>query len=968
GAMASLGVGATEAEGHFPAGGGVVVAAVNGPSSTVVSGPPEAVAQVVEAVQAAGSRARLIDVDYASHGPQVDEITGELHRVLAGVRPSGSEVAFYSTVTASRIDTAALDTGYWVRNLREQVRFADTVRALLEDGHRIFVEAGPHPVLTLGLEETFEAAGVEAVTVPTLRRDAGGPTQLAHALAQAFTAGAPVDWTGWFPDGPRQAIDLPTYAFQRQRYWLEDVAPLAKAAAAVRDEEEERFWSAVEDGDTAAASGALDLAEDDRARPALDALLPALADWRRRRHDRSTADSWRYRVRWDRLAPAADDAPPAGPWLLVRPEDGPRAWADACAEALAAAGWSVHTRDAGPGTDRAELAERLRSYAEQERPVGVLSLSAPVDGEPDDEVTPGLGTTLTLLQALVDSGLEAPLWCATRGAVAVTDSDPPAAPGQAQLWGLGRVAALEHPASWGGLLDLPASPDELRPALLRAALTGRCGDGGEDQLALRADGVYGRRLAPAPADGTTASDRGWTPRGTVLVTGGTGGLVPHLARWLAGGGARRVVLLDAAGDDAPAAAELRAELAALGAELTVAACDPADPAATAQRVAAVAAELAGAGAPIGAVLHTSATGDLAPLADLTPGRLAAAVRAARAGAAPHLAEVCAAGGRQVRTVHFTSVAAVWGSRDHGAYAAAHAALEAAAARRRAAGEDAVSLAWGLWDLAGGAAGGDAPAGLPLELSRRQGLPPLDPGPAVAALHRILEHGEQDTVVADIAWPTFLPLFTLARKSRLFDAIPAARYDRSAPNGDGGGGAGDGAEAGAALRRELAALPAADRAARMVALVRAQVAAVLRYPSAEQVGADRPFRELGFDSIAAVELRNRLGTVTGVRLPATAAFDHPTPDALAAHLTAEVLPHGNGTDGGTAGHLDALETALGALSADDPHRAGLLNRLRSLVWKHEAPADRDEQREAGDDDLAEASADEMFALLDRELGA
>ncbi|MEU1787503.1 SDR family NAD(P)-dependent oxidoreductase [Streptomyces sparsogenes] len=229
GAMASLGVGAGEAEGFFPVGGGVVVAAVNGQSSTVVSGPPEAVAQVVEAVQAAGHRARLIDVDYASHGPQVDEITGELHRVLAGVRPVASQVAFYSTVTASRIDTAALDTGYWVRNLRERVRFADTVRALLEDGHRIFVEASPHPVLTLGLEETFEAAGIEAVTVPTLRRDAGGREQVALVAGQAFAAGAPVDWAGWFPDGPRQAIDLPTYAFQRQRYWLTDDAPATGA-------------------------------------------------------------------------------------------------------------------------------------------------------------------------------------------------------------------------------------------------------------------------------------------------------------------------------------------------------------------------------------------------------------------------------------------------------------------------------------------------------------------------------------------------------------------------------------------------------------------------------------------------------------------------------------------------------------------------------------------------------------------
>ncbi|MEU1792194.1 SDR family NAD(P)-dependent oxidoreductase [Streptomyces sparsogenes] len=221
GAMASLGVGATEAEGHFPAGGGVVVAAVNGPSSTVVSGPPEAVAQVVEAVQAAGHRARLIDVDYASHGPQVDEITGELHRVLAGVRPVASQVAFYSTVTASRIDTAALDTGYWVRNLRERVRFADTVRALLEDGHRIFVEASPHPVLTLGLQETFEEADTAATVIPTLRRDQGGPGQVVRVVGEAFTVGARVDWRACFPAGGARVVDLPTYPFQRRRYWEE---------------------------------------------------------------------------------------------------------------------------------------------------------------------------------------------------------------------------------------------------------------------------------------------------------------------------------------------------------------------------------------------------------------------------------------------------------------------------------------------------------------------------------------------------------------------------------------------------------------------------------------------------------------------------------------------------------------------------------------------------------------------------
>ncbi|MGA6159102.1 SDR family NAD(P)-dependent oxidoreductase [Stenotrophomonas sp. NPDC087984] len=232
GAMASLGVG-QERAGELLSGlgdqaGGVGVAAVNGPSSTVVSGPPQQVAAVVAACQEAGERARLIEVDYASHGPQVEEIRDELNEVLGGVRPvvGGADgVAFYSTVTGGRAEASVLDAGYWVSNLRERVRFADAVEALLADGHRVFIEASSHPVLTLGLQETFEQVGVEAVAVPTLRRDHGGQVQLLHSLGQAFVAGVEVDWRAAFPADPTpRTVDLPTYAFQHQRYWLDGLS------------------------------------------------------------------------------------------------------------------------------------------------------------------------------------------------------------------------------------------------------------------------------------------------------------------------------------------------------------------------------------------------------------------------------------------------------------------------------------------------------------------------------------------------------------------------------------------------------------------------------------------------------------------------------------------------------------------------------------------------------------------------
>ncbi|MGO4755009.1 acyltransferase domain-containing protein, partial [Streptomyces sp. 2MCAF27] len=225
GAMASLGLSEDEVTlllaGLGEKAAEVAVATLNGPFSTVVSGPPDQVAAVVAACETAGHHARTIDVDYASHGPQVDRLADVLATELAGIAPRSTDVAFYSAVTAARQDPEGLDTGYWFRNLRQPVRFAPAIGVLLAAGYRVFIEASPHPVLTLAIRECFDEADIAAATVPTLRRDEGGPARLVRSLGEAFAAGLAVDWTRWFADGPRpRDIELPTYPFQRQRYWL----------------------------------------------------------------------------------------------------------------------------------------------------------------------------------------------------------------------------------------------------------------------------------------------------------------------------------------------------------------------------------------------------------------------------------------------------------------------------------------------------------------------------------------------------------------------------------------------------------------------------------------------------------------------------------------------------------------------------------------------------------------------------
>ncbi|MEU5247548.1 type I polyketide synthase, partial [Streptomyces asoensis] len=202
--------------------GRVGIASANGPSSTVVSGDPEALDELLADCEADGVRARRIAVDYASHSAHVETIRDEVLTALDDIRPRGGAVPFHSTVTAGPLDTAGLDAGYWYTNLRRTVRFEETVRGLLAGGIRFFVECSAHPVLAVGLQEIFDDAGADAVALGSLRRDEGGPERFLTSLAEGHARGLPVDWDAVFAGtGARRVPDLPTYPFQRRHYWLE---------------------------------------------------------------------------------------------------------------------------------------------------------------------------------------------------------------------------------------------------------------------------------------------------------------------------------------------------------------------------------------------------------------------------------------------------------------------------------------------------------------------------------------------------------------------------------------------------------------------------------------------------------------------------------------------------------------------------------------------------------------------------
>ncbi|MBT2386633.1 type I polyketide synthase, partial [Streptomyces sp. ISL-11] len=882
GGMVSVALPLSEVESRIARWSGLIeVAALNGPASVVVAGDPKALDELRAACEADGVWARRVPVDYASHTSHVERIEERLAEVLAGVVPRPSAVPFHSTVEGARLDTSALDAAYWYRNLRQTVRFEETVGALMGEGDAVFVEVSAHPVLAMSVQETAETRGSEeSVVTGTLRRDEGGLDRFLASLGDAYVHGVPVDWTCAFEGTGASRTGLPTYAFQRERYWLEAPAPAQAPASGGADETEKRFWEAVESEDLDALLDTLDVS----AEQPLAEVLPALSTWRRRRHEQTRLDALRYDITWKPFEKKPTPVPSSGAWLVVVPARlAGDAWMTAVAGVMGARSLLLTV---GPSDGRERLARDVSAAVAGRGPIaGVLSLLA-LDETPHDGhagVSTGLAGTLTLLQALDAAGTDAPLWCATRGAVAVRRGQPVPGATQAQVWGFGRVAALEHPDRWGGLVDLPETVDERVLENLPAVLEN---GGGEDQFALRPAGAFVRRLVRAPR--RAPGSQGWQPRGTVLITGGTGALGGHVARWLARNGAEHLVLTSRRGSGAPGAAELAAELTELGAGVTVAACDAADRDALAGLLASLAARTDEV-PPLTAVVHAAGVLADGVIETLDAERLAHVLRS-KVDAARNLDELTA-GHPLDAFVLFSSVMGVWGNGGQAAYAAANACLDALACDRHTRGLTALSVAWGTWS-GGGMVGDDTE-----ERMRRRGLTAMDPETAVEALGRAGTRDEPFLAVADVQWQRFAAEFTATRASRLFDELPETGRDDVAP----GAGQEPSAVSGTGLAQQLAGLTPGEQEQRLLELVRTHAAAVLGHTGVDAVAIGRAFKELGFDSMRVMELRNRLNAATGLRLPTGAVFDHPTVTRMARYLLSELVePAGEAEPAGNAG--------------------------------------------------------------------
>jgi len=714
----------------------VGIASVNGPASVVLSGTEESVLELARLLAERGHKTRRLAVSHAFHSPLMEPALQDFLEVARELTFRPPTIPIVSNVTGEMATTEELTSPeYWARHLRQAVRFHDGITTLRGRGVTTFLELGPDAVLSAMVGDCAE--GWTGVAAPALRRDRPETAALLDALARVHANGIDVDWGAVAGEGT--TVRLPTYPFQRQRYWPDPPS----TETAVRPDRE--LWDAVARQDLDGLLTTLGLGSG----ATLDDLLPALARLRGGGSTGAEQGHLRYQLGWQPLTDLPAPVLP-GTWALVAP-DGPDGADRAPAAGLAAC-----------GVDTVVLAEMPTSDAGL---AGIVYLLP--EGASLPEIAPG----------------SAPIWVLTRGAARVSPSDGEIVPATVQVWGALRTAARERLLRNGGLVDLP---DRLDDQVLRRLCVVLSGVTGEDELAVRAGGVFARRLRPAPPRGAALGEE-WRPGGTVMLAGPLDETAAELGRWAARNGADQVVLTE---PDARLEGEPGVVVRAIE-----------------------------DGLPVTAVVCT--TPEAARLLDER-------TRSANLSAFVLLAPASAA----------------WGEEG----ASAHEYFNALAAGRREAALPALSCAVGL----------------------------KEPADGVSAIRHALFQGDTTLVVTDQDWGAL----SATTRSRLLDAIPEAALAGDEPV--------ELIDGVAAFRRLLDESPPEAHHGILLDVVRRQAAVILRFPLADAVEPDAEFFGLGFSSMAAVELRNRLGELTGIELAADAVYDYPTPAELAEHLLAEAM--------------------------------------------------------------------------------
>lgn len=816
----------------------VSLATLNGPDNTVIAGPLADLEAVVDDLHSQGIRTKPLQVSHAFHSALMDPILNVFEQSAQGISFHAPTIPLVSNLTGEFVGPdLPMDARYWRRHARQPVRFADAIATLHQAGHTLFLEVGPHPVLSAMGKRCV--AHSDHTWLPSLRRGQADWHTLLTSLGHLYQRGLTIDWANFDRPYQRQWLTLPTYPFQRQRHWIDLALPDRPAP--------DRPAAVVPDDD-------------------VPEQVPSAA----------------YGITWRpiALAPAVAGAP----WLIWGASDA--LWGS-LSQTLQKHGIGAIRVSAGdrfqplqPDHYQVSLAQErpfeALMAAFKAQPVAHLLVLAPeaTAGAPEGELDSQATTEPILhwVKELAQQPDPAKLWLITQGAQSVEASDAITSPQQAVLWGLGRTLRLEHPEFWGGLVDLPGAADASESAPWLDNLVAQVTNfHGEDEVALRQGQTWIPRLQTL--DFTAASNAGapsLQAEATYLITGGTGALGQQLAGWLVAQGARHLVLTGRRGPSA----ELEQTLAPLrqaGATVWVEAVDGGDRAALSTLL-----ERMQQLPPLRGVFH--AAGVLADglVANQSTEQFHQVMPAKLQGAW-HLHQLT----QDLPLdwfVLFSSITSVLGSPGQGNYGAANAGLDALSQYRRQRGLPALSINWGPWQGAGMAESATALA--------RRGMPALAAPEGLRWLGRLLTAEPPATVaIAHLDWPRLLRYLPTDRPPAIVSAFVTEGITASTGSGQAAGLIPK-AQAIAPPLTQLLTQPEAQRVATVEAYLQTQVATVMGL--SEEVPLDAPLMELGIDSLMTMELLALCKQDLDLVLYPREVLAHPTVAALSAYVAREMV--------------------------------------------------------------------------------
>ncbi|MBD2158899.1 non-ribosomal peptide synthetase/type I polyketide synthase [Leptolyngbya sp. FACHB-16] len=854
----------------------VAIAAINTPNSIVISGKSGSLTTLIANLHSQGIEIKKLAVSHAFHSPLMQPILPQFEQIAQQVNYTPPNLKIISNVTGEIITEEIATPQYWCRHLQQPVQFATGMKTLGQLGNKVFIEIGPKPtLLAMGRQCLLEKDGL---WLPSLHPEASNWQQLLESLSKLYMSGVDVDWSGFDRDYGRRRVALPTYPFQRQRYWVEPPARKFK--------EQEPISTTITDllnqGKVEQITSLLE--KNHSFSPEQKALLPDLLSALVKQHQQeltaASSENWFYQLEWQvkprHSSPSeSTQISDPGTWLIFADQQG---IGEEVAKRLEDEGyqcWIIsadHTLHSEQRTTWI-LDPLQQTHFETLLQTNLSSVDLPLkgiihlwslDAAPTENLTLpssleqaqilNCASVLHLLQALIKHPeLGSPkLWLVTRGAVSELPDSKPLAIAQAPLWGLGKVIAIEHTQLWGGLIDIPsdASLDDITTNLLAEFV----GPEGEDHLAFREGQRYVSRLKPSPV--SLSPTPGFRKDSSYLITGGLGALGMKTARWMVEQGAKHLVLISR--QEVLTEHEFLSQLEQMDVKLFIAQADVS----LQEDMEKVFEEIEATMPPLRGVFHLAGT--------LNDGTLQRQdwkcfTRALKP-------KVQGAWNLHTLTqnlpldffVLFSSAASLLGSPGQGNYAAANAFLDSLAHYRRGLGLPGLSINWGQWTEAGMSANLSC-----YQKSRltAQGLSTIAPEQGLQILGSLIQGDLTQVGVLPINWSLFQQKLPLV--SNLVDEIGSSRSQEQT------------------LKRyefleSLKQASIGDRPHLLIDHLQTQTAQVLGLPPS-QVRFDQGFADMGLDSLMAIEFRSRIENSLNISMPTALIFEHPTIKNLATFI-------------------------------------------------------------------------------------